>query len=183
MLCALPGLAWPWSALSLCSRIPPCVFRVVATAWETTVSFHPLLLLKTTASASCGEGQQGCLSPGAAQRPWFGCWHSDRDGNRRQAVPNTACPPWSLICSCQGPLSVWGSGRDLQLNRSMWTRALACTNGSEIWHLRRAVSDGKCLMFALERIWGQADCGSSYITSTELTLLQHLFTPSSKPCC
>lgn len=38
-------------------------------------------------------------------------------------------------------------------------------------------------MFALERIWGQADRSSSYITGAELTVLQHLFIPSSKLQC
>lgn len=38
-------------------------------------------------------------------------------------------------------------------------------------------------MFALERIWGQADRGSSYITGTELMVLQLLFTSPSKPHC
>jgi len=45
------------------------------------------------------------------------------------------------------------------------------------------VSGGKYLMFALERIWGQADRSSSYITGTELMVLQHLFTPSKPHSC
>lgn len=45
------------------------------------------------------------------------------------------------------------------------------------------MSGGKCLMFALERIWGQTDRSSSYITGTELTVLQHLFTPTKPHSC
>lgn len=183
LLHALPGLACPWSALSLCSQIPPSGFRVVAAAWETTVSCHP--------SPSPGENNRISKLQGRPARLLF---------SRQQHVDCVLVAGIQMEMGARGrqsltqlvflgPLSAPGRGHSVFeawegiYNRSMWTPALACTDGSEIWHPRRAVSDGKCLMFALERIWGQADRGSSYVTGAELTVLQHLFAPSSKPYC